>query len=67
MKATFESEDPQEIRRLTKADDMANFIWELKHNAWREYKHTGRDHSEVFEQINDMLAEFNINIDDLTG
>lgn len=33
MKATFESKDPLEIKRLSKSTDMALFIWELVHNG----------------------------------
>jgi len=32
MKAIFETDRPQEIKRLAKVDNMASFIWELKHN-----------------------------------
>lgn len=67
MKATFKSKDPQEIKRLVKADAMAAFIWELVNNGWREFKHTDYDYHKAWGKINGLLEEHNINIDDLTG
>ena len=66
MKVVFETEDPQEARRLAKAMDMASFIWELKHNAWRKFKHTDYDYEKAWDAINELLEEFHIDIDDLT-
>ena len=63
--ATFKSNDPQEIKRLAKADDMAMFIWELVHNGWRDFKHTDYDYQPAWEKIHELLGQFNINIDDL--
>ena len=65
MKAKFKSKDPQEIKRLAKADDMARFIWELVHNGWREFKHTDYDYKKAWNKINELLEEHNININDL--
>lgn len=65
MKATFISKEPQEIKILAKADDMAGFIWELKHNAWREFKETDYDYERAWEVINKLLDRFKIDIDDL--
>ena len=65
MKATFKSKDPQEIKRLSKADDMAAFICELVHNGWREFKHTDYDYPKAWDKINSLLREHNIDIDDL--
>ena len=65
MVVTFKSNDPQEIKRLTKADDMAMFIWELVHNGWRDFKHTDYDYEKAWEKIHELLGQFNINIDDL--
>ena len=44
MKVKFITEDPQEILQLTKASDMAMFIWQLIHNGWRDFKHTDYDY-----------------------
>ena len=60
MKATFESEDSIEIARLAKANDMANCLFELKHNAWREFKHTDYDYSPAWEKILSVLDEYRI-------
>jgi len=66
MKHIFETEDEQEAKRIVKSLDMANFIWELVHNGWRDFKHTDYDYDPAWEKINQLLAEHNINIDDLT-
>ena len=66
MKATFESDDPMEIKRLAKADDMATFIWELVHNGWRDFKHTDYDYQPAWDKINELLETYRIDIDDLT-
>ncbi len=65
MKAIFESEDPTEIKRLAKANDMANFIWELQNNAWRQFKNTDYDYQKSWDVINEFLGQYNINTDDL--
>lgn len=65
MKATFESKDPQEIKRLAKSTDMALFIWELVHNGWREFKHSDYDYEPYKDKIHQLLEEYNIDIDDL--
>ena len=65
MIVTFKTNDPQEIKRLSKADDMAIFIWELVHNGWRDFKHTDYDYEKAWEKIHELLSEHNINIDDL--
>ena len=65
MKVKFESKDPQEIKRLSKANDMAGFIWELKNNAWREFKETDFEYEIAWNKINELLDEYNINIEEL--
>lgn len=66
MRATFVSSDPMEIKRLSKADDMAMFIWELVHNGWRDFKHTDYDYEKAWDKIRELLNDFKIDIDDLT-
>ena len=66
MKHIFETEDEQEAKRIVKSLDMANFIWELVHNGWRDFKHTDYDYNPAWEKINQLLVEHNIDIDDLT-
>jgi hypothetical protein len=65
MKATFETDDPKEILQLSKASDMAAFIWELKHNGWRVFKDTNYDYFPAWERINELLEEHGINADEL--
>ena len=65
MKAVFISEDPKEITRWSKADDMANFIWELVMNGWRDFKHTDYDYEPAWKKIRDLLEEHRIDIEDL--
>ena len=65
MKAVFESEDPTEIKRLAKANDMSSFIWELVHNGWRDFKHTDYEWEKAWDKINSLLLEHGIDIDDL--
>lgn len=65
MKHIFETEDEQEAKRIVKSLDMANFIWELVHNGWRDFKHTDYDYDPAWEKINQLLAEHNIDIEDL--
>jgi hypothetical protein len=65
MKAVFESEDPTEIKRLSKANDMSSFIWELVHNGWRDFKHTDYEWEKAWDKINSLLLEHGIDVDDL--
>ncbi len=66
MKATFESEDPTEIKRLAKSEDLAACLWEIVHNGWRVFKHTDYDYEKSWDKINEIISDFKINIDDLT-
>ena len=65
MKVIFESDEPTEIKRLSKSNDMAFFIWELVHNGWREFKNTDYDYEKAWDQILKLLSKHNIDIDDL--
>lgn len=65
MKATFESDDQIEIKRLSKSTDMAICLWEIVHNGWREFKHTDYDYEKAWDKIKDIIAEHNIDVDDL--
>jgi hypothetical protein len=46
---------------------MAGFIWELKHNFWRKWKHNEEDFTldNYKEALAELLDEHNINIDEL--
>lgn len=63
--AKFSTKNPILIKQLSKANDMAGFIWELKHNAWRDFKHTDYDYTKAWNKIDELLEEFNINPDEL--
>ena len=65
MKATFESDDQIEIKRLSKSTDMAICLWEIVNNGWREFKHTDYDYEKAWDKIKDIIAEHNIDVDDL--
>lgn len=65
MKATFESEDPKEIYRLSKSTDMAMFIWELVHNGWRDFKYTDYDYERAWHKIHELLDKYGIEADSL--
>ena len=65
MKATFESDDENEIKRLAKASDMAACLWEIVHNGWRDFKHTDYDYEKAWNKIKDIMSEHNVDIDDL--
>ena len=77
MKATIEFELPQEsyeyaIHNL--ASDMAGLLWELTHNAKKQcHMKVNNDQFKdiydgidlVFDKINELLEEYNINPDKL--
>jgi len=65
MKATFETEDPKEIKRIAKSTDMALFIFHLVHHAWREFKQEGYDYHPAWNKIHELLDEYDININEL--
>ena len=55
----------EEAKKVIKANDMANFIWELVHNAWRDFKETDFEYEKAWDKIHELLEEYKINIDDL--
>jgi hypothetical protein len=65
MKATFTTEEPQEILRLAKSTNMAYFIWELVHNGWRDFKHTDYDYEPAWEKIHELLKDHGLDADEL--
>jgi hypothetical protein len=60
-------DDEKDHMRCIKAPDMACFIWELKHNFWRKWKHDDTDFNldTYKDALVDLLQEHNINIDEL--
>lgn len=65
MVVEFKTEDQQEIKRLSKVNDLCSFIFELVNNSHREFKHTDYDYQPYRDKIFQLLEEHNINIDDL--
>ena len=68
-----DGDDRYEFNRMTKARDMALMLWELDMNGYRKFtKYNERQESayqegieEVFEYIRDLLAQHQINVEDL--
>lgn len=68
-----DGDDRYEFNRITKARDMALMLWELDMNGYRKFtKYNKRQESayqegieEVFEYIRDLLAQHQINVEDL--
>ena len=72
MKAILEfdldnADDEMALKRAIKSTDMACFIFELKHNFWRKYKHDESDFNveNYREALGRLLEEHNINVEDL--
>lgn len=65
MKATFESDDQTEIKRMAKSTDMALCLWEIVHNGWRDFKHSDYDYEKAWDKIRDIISRYDIVIDDL--
>ena len=73
-KATIEydlsnADDVMEMKQSMQASAMAMFIWELKHNFWRKWKHDDSDFNlETYRAaLGELLDEYNINPDELTN
>ena len=62
------ADDEMAMKRAMKSTDMAMFIWELKHNFWRKWKHddTNFNLDTYRESLGELVDEHNINIDELT-
>lgn len=71
MKMIIIPEDRYEVKRLTKALDMANLLFEIYHNLADEFKMIGDEeeeceHGEVFRRIYELFDAHDIvNIDEL--
>jgi len=72
VKSTFETEDQTEALRIVKSLDMASCLDEIvttirrkhtKHSTYNEQQQKVAD--EIFEEINDCLNEYNINLEEL--
>jgi hypothetical protein len=60
-------EDKIDHLRCVHSTDMAMFIWELKHNFWRKWKHDETDFNldNYKDALYELMQEYNINIDNL--
>jgi len=63
-------EENQDFKRCIKSNNMARLLWELKHNSYKkcynmaaESKDSPADY--IFEHINELFEEHNVDIDDL--
>jgi hypothetical protein len=72
MKATIEfnldeMDDVHRHHECVNASKMACFIWELKHNFWRKWKHDDTDFNldTYKEALHELMEEHNINPDEL--
>ena len=61
------ADDVMELKQSMQANDMATFIWELKNNFWRKWKHDDSDFNlETYrEALSELLDEHNINPEEL--
>ena len=62
---TIKTKDKQKALRMIKADDMASALWEIVNNGWRKFKHTDYDYQPAWDQIRDILEEYNINVNEI--
>jgi hypothetical protein len=65
MKAIFKTNDNFEIQRIVKSEAMAQFIWELVNNAWRDFENTDYDPVPAWDKIHELLKKYSIDIESL--
>jgi len=72
MKATltFDLDNPDDVKahlKCIQAENMAHFIWELRHNFWRKWKHNEDNFTldNYKEALGELMEECGINIDNL--
>jgi hypothetical protein len=60
-------DERREHLRCVKSTDMALFIWELKHNFWRKWKHDESNFTldNYKDELMELMESHNINIDEL--
>jgi hypothetical protein len=58
-KIIIETTDPEEAVLMLSANKLKMFIWELKHNFWRQWKHDDSDLNlyTLREKLNELLEE----------
>jgi len=70
-KLTFdlnEADEEESLKRAVMADEMANFIWELRYNFFRKYEYVDDDEAEaswytVQKDILQAISELPFDID----
>lgn len=64
---TDNENEEQVLKCLAKSSDMANCLWQLKHNFWRQWKHCEETLSinDLNEKITELFEQHRIDIDDL--
>jgi hypothetical protein len=67
MKITFETEDENEAKTILKANDMACFIFELKNNLWRQFKHIDYEYEPYKKAVIELLDEFGLLDENIGG
>lgn len=65
-------EERTEFMQAVKGSDMANFIFHLYYNFWKQYKYTGEDEAEaswytVKRDILQLMSDYGIDFDKLNG
>ena len=63
-----ERDDLLELQRCLAATDMALFIWELRNNFMRKWKHDERDNiplEEFSDELRDLYMGYDFNINTL--
>jgi hypothetical protein len=66
LKFDLDNENDRTLHeQCIKASDMAQFIWELRHNFWRRWKHDESDLTleNYKEAIYNLLEEHKLNIE----
>ena len=66
----FDLNDPEDRKqhlRCVHSTDMASFIWQLKYNFWRKWKHDETDFNlnNYRDELSDLMNDYNIDIDNL--
>jgi hypothetical protein len=69
MKAILEfnldnTEDVKAHLRCIKSQSMAFVLWTIKHNLFREFENNEKS-MKVFDRINELMIDENLNIDEL--
>ena len=66
----FDLDNPDDLmnyKRCVNVTEMACFIWELKHNFWRKWKHDDSDFNlETFiKSLDELMDAYDVNVEEL--